>query len=66
MRRPILLAAWKIAGQRLVTLPEAVKMVTLNPARAVGLDHRIGSIAVGKQADLAVVDVRAARRRRSI
>jgi alpha-D-ribose 1-methylphosphonate 5-triphosphate diphosphatase len=52
----MLLAAWKIASDGLVSLPEAVRMVTLNPARAVGLDHRIGSIAVGKQADLVVVE----------
>jgi alpha-D-ribose 1-methylphosphonate 5-triphosphate diphosphatase len=53
----LLFAAWKIARAGLVSLPEAVKMVTLNPARAVRLDHRIGSLAVGKQADLAVVDL---------
>jgi hypothetical protein len=52
----LLFAAWKIAANGLVSLPEAVKMVTLHPARAVGLDHRIGSLAVGKQADIAVVD----------
>jgi alpha-D-ribose 1-methylphosphonate 5-triphosphate diphosphatase len=52
----LLLAAWKIASNGLVSLPAAVKMVTLQPARAVGLEHRIGSLAVGKQADLVVVD----------
>lgn len=31
---------------------EAWKMVTLNPARMLGLDHRIGSIEPGKDADL--------------
>ena len=51
----LLFAAWKIATNNLVSLPEAIRMVTLHPARAVGLDHRIGSLAVGKQADLAVV-----------
>src|SRR3954454_14698199 len=39
-----------------VVLPDAVKLVTLHPARAVRLDHRIGSLAVGKQADIAVID----------
>lgn len=52
----LLFAAWKIARNGLASLPEAVKMVTLNPARAIRLDHRVGSVAVGKQADLAVVD----------
>jgi N-acetylglucosamine-6-phosphate deacetylase len=31
---------------------EAWKMVTLNPARMLKLDHRIGSVEVGKDADL--------------
>jgi alpha-D-ribose 1-methylphosphonate 5-triphosphate diphosphatase len=52
----LLFAAWKIAASGLVSLAEAIKLVTLNPARAVGLDHRIGSLAVGKQADIVVVD----------
>jgi imidazolonepropionase-like amidohydrolase len=33
---------------------EALKMVTLNPAKMLHLDHRIGSIAVGKDADIVV------------
>lgn len=53
----LLFAAWKIVRSGLVSLPEAVKMVSLNAARAVRLDHRIGSLAVGKQADLTVVDL---------
>jgi len=52
----ILFAAWKIARNGLVTLPDAIKMITLNPARAIRLDHRIGSLAVGKQADITLVD----------
>ena len=52
----MLFAAWKIASNGLVSLPEAVRMVTLNPARAIGLDHQIGSLAVGKQADITIVD----------
>jgi imidazolonepropionase-like amidohydrolase len=31
---------------------EAVKLVTLNPAKLLNLDHRMGSIKVGKDADL--------------
>lgn len=34
-------------------LPQAVRMVTLNPARVLGLDGRQGSIVPGKVADLA-------------
>lgn len=33
---------------------EALKMITLNPAWQLGVDHLVGSIEVGKQADLAV------------
>ena len=36
-----------------------VKMATTTGARAIGLDHRIGSLQVGKQADLIVIDTRA-------
>lgn len=39
-----------------VPLVEAIRMCTLNPARAIGEDHGIGSIAPGKRADLAVFD----------
>lgn len=39
-----------------VSLHEAVKMASLNPARAMGLADRLGSIAVGKDASLAVID----------
>lgn len=35
---------------------EALRMITLNPARGFGLEHRIGSIEVGKDADLAIYD----------
>ena len=33
---------------------EALKMVTLNPAIQLGIDKRVGSIDVGKDADLAI------------
>ena len=33
---------------------EALKAVTINPAKFLGLDHRIGSIEVGKDADLVI------------
>lgn len=33
---------------------EALKMITLNPAKQLGVDHLVGSIEVGKQADLAL------------
>ena len=39
-----------------VPIHEAVRMATLTPARIVGVDNEIGSIAVGKKADLIVTD----------
>ncbi len=37
-------------------LPEVVRMASLTPARIAGLDAEIGSIEVGKRADLVVLD----------
>lgn len=39
-----------------VPLEIAVRMASLTPARIAGRDHEIGSIAVGKRADLVVLD----------
>ena len=39
-----------------LTIPEAVKMASLTPARCIGLDGCKGSIEVGKDADLALAD----------
>jgi predicted amidohydrolase YtcJ len=39
-----------------ITLNEALRMHTLNAARALGLDHLYGSIEAGKTADLIVLD----------
>lgn len=39
-----------------LTADEALAMVTLNPAKQLGIDNRVGSIEVGKDADLVVYD----------
>jgi N-acetylglucosamine-6-phosphate deacetylase len=38
------------------TLLDSVRMASLNPAKVVGLDHQIGSLAPGKDADVVVID----------
>jgi imidazolonepropionase-like amidohydrolase len=35
---------------------EALKMLTINPAKQLGIDHRTGSIEVGKDADIGIWD----------
>lgn len=39
-----------------IPLCKAVQYVTANPARAVGLDQELGSVEIGKRADLLLVD----------
>jgi len=39
-----------------VSVSDAVNMASLNPARVLGLEEGIGSIAVGKEANLALLD----------
>ena len=51
----LLPAAFRLADQQLMELPDAVALITTNPARAVGMGDSIGEIAVGLHADLCVV-----------
>lgn len=39
-----------------IPLEDVVKCASLNPARYLGVQHEVGSIALGKQADLLIVD----------
>ena len=57
MRLASLLA--KVAGDDAAAVPAAValRMATLNGARALGMDDRIGSLVPGKQADIVAVDL---------
>jgi dihydroorotase len=40
------------------TLPQVVTMSTENPAKAIGAQDRLGSLAVGRQADISVLDLK--------
>lgn len=51
----MLAAAFKLAEDGVLPLPDALRLVTLNPARAVGLDATLGSLAAGKVADIIIV-----------
>lgn len=51
----ILYSIFKLAKEGVVTLPQAVNIASLNPAKAVNQDHLIGSVTEGKLADLVVV-----------
>lgn len=50
----LLPAAWTLANDGLLDLPAAVRMLTLNPARALNMHDR-GSIEVGMLGDLCIV-----------
>jgi dihydroorotase len=43
------------------TLEQVIAMSTVNPARAIGETNRLGSLAVGRQADISVLEVRDGR-----
>ncbi len=52
----LLHAALKLHGEGILDLPSAVRLISLNPARAAGIDGLTGSIEEGKAADLVLVD----------
>jgi alpha-D-ribose 1-methylphosphonate 5-triphosphate diphosphatase len=54
----LLHAAMQVHREGILSLPQAVALITLNPARATGTDRLLGSIEVGKEADLVLVDDR--------
>jgi 5-methylthioadenosine/S-adenosylhomocysteine deaminase len=55
MRLSALLAKGVSEDATIIPAQQALQMATLNSAKALGLEHKIGSIEVGKLADLAAV-----------
>lgn len=53
--RSLLQSVFTIAQQANKPLYEAIKLVTLNSAKAIALDREVGSLEVGKKADLLAV-----------
>jgi alpha-D-ribose 1-methylphosphonate 5-triphosphate diphosphatase len=51
----LLHSAFKLESEGLCSLPQAVRMLSLNPAKAMGLAADYGSVELGKKADLLVV-----------
>jgi alpha-D-ribose 1-methylphosphonate 5-triphosphate diphosphatase len=54
----LLHAALQLHREGIMDLPQAVRLITLNAARATGIDNHTGSIEPGKAADLVLVDDR--------
>ncbi|MDB5348866.1 MAG: amidohydrolase, imidazolonepropionase [Planctomycetota bacterium] len=52
--RHLYLEAAKMVRYGGVSEAQALEMITLNPARELGIDHRVGSIEIGKDADVAL------------
>jgi len=50
-------AAYKLFKENVLTLPQAVRLITLNPAHAVRIAHDFGSLECGKLADMILVNV---------
>ncbi len=60
MRTAILLARHQAAEVGILDAKRALYMATLGGAKALGLEAEIGSLAPGKKADIAVIDLRTA------
>jgi len=61
LRTAALLAKGLSGDPCVVDAVTALDLVTINAARALGMEHEIGSVEVGKQADLCALDLACAR-----
>jgi alpha-D-ribose 1-methylphosphonate 5-triphosphate diphosphatase len=53
----ILHSIFKLYFENDLSLIDTVKLATLNPAKAVGIDHYTGSLEIGKNADIILVKI---------
>jgi alpha-D-ribose 1-methylphosphonate 5-triphosphate diphosphatase len=53
----LLHSAFKLEEEGILSLPGAVRMLTLNPAKAMGICEDFGSVEAGKKADLLVAHI---------
>ena len=51
----LLHSVFRLEEQGILSLPEAVRMLTLNPAKVMKMDNDYGTLEIGKKADLVVV-----------
>ena len=61
MRQAAFLHKLMTNDPRAIPAPVAIDMATIDGARAIGMDRKIGSLEPGKRADVIVVSMRAAR-----
>lgn len=52
----MLASIFRMYKEKGMALNEMFNLATINPAKAVGIDHMFGSIAPGKKADLLVIE----------
>lgn len=60
MRVAGLAASYQAGRAQPIGSQELIRMATINGAKALGLEHKIGSLEVGKSADLIAIDLRGA------
>lgn len=58
MKNTLLLQRYEHKDSSLLSCGAVLEMVTIKPAKALGLDKEIGSLEVGKKADMITIDIR--------